>query len=92
MREKHVLGKFTGTFDGTNADVLTLNGDCTGSTSYCGATFTFEPTTTADGAFNMKISKVTSTANGCFNTGDASYMFSVQGNSASFDWGGSYTK
>ncbi len=82
-----VVGAWTGVFAG-NTDTLTLNSDCSGTSSYCGLVFTF-PDVTADQGTAL----LTVTANNgklaCLKVGQDTCAYQVDpGSTLTFDCGG----
>lgn len=80
-------GPFVGTWSGTVAgylDVMTLNADCTGSSTYCVSTFTY-PSSTTGSSGNVAITVTASSAKSeCMPVGQTTCGYSVSGNTLSF--------
>lgn len=82
-----VKGVWTGDILGS-ADTLTFNEDCSGSSSYCGAQFTYPRVSANSGTATISVS-ATNDNQGCLPAGDASCGYTVSGDTLSFDCGGS---
>jgi hypothetical protein len=81
-----VRGAWTGEILG-NGDELTFNDDCTGTASYCGASFTYPMVSEASGTAAINVT-VTNNNEGCLPLGTVSCGYSVDGDTLTFDCGG----
>lgn len=73
-----------GTYQGVNSgyyDTLTLNSNCSGTSSYCNSAFTFTPASGSSGSFQWNVTSAPYAGDaGCPSTGNAYVSFQINGN------------
>ncbi len=81
-----VVGRWAGKILG-RGDVMTFSGDCTGSSTYCKAVFTYPNTASAFGLIDINVVSTAGNA-GCLPKGTRSCGYRVRGNQLRFNCGG----